>query len=53
MLNEVEVVLRNVHKLITANYTHIRPGFHIPDSYAPELVRENFSMKPDIKLPDS
>ena len=46
MLNEVEIVLKDVHNLIYQNYTHTRPGFRIPANYAPSLIRENFSVKP-------
>jgi len=47
MLNEVEVVLDNVKILLTTNYTHIDETFSMPASYASNLIRENFSVKPD------
>ena len=48
MLNEVEIVLEDAHKLIANNYTHIKPGFKIPAIYSPKLIRENYSVKPKV-----
>ena len=48
MLNEVEVVLEKSRQILMTNYTHSKPGFDIPANYAVRLIRENFSVKPNI-----
>ncbi|XP_067942190.1 sialate:O-sulfotransferase 1-like [Watersipora subatra] len=53
MLEQAEKVLEDVKNLISTNYTHIRPGFRIPPNYASTLVRESFSVKPNILNVDS
>lgn len=48
MLSEVEAVLEMSRQILAKNYTHIQSGFRIPDNYAVSLIKENFSVKPNI-----
>ncbi|XP_067942690.1 WSCD family member AAEL009094-like [Watersipora subatra] len=46
MLEEAEKALEDIQNLISANYTHIRPGFRLPPNYAPSLIKRDFSIAP-------